>query len=168
MPKNIKIIVGAGLVVIVAMIVGRLIFRSDFSATSQKLASNLGQIKDPENKTILSRLKIPTAKDKKPLSSIDKLDLAWQEGKIKLEDYIVLQLRALYGGNKLPSEYQGGPDREKDQAYIFALISENWSSLSKETQDAILPYLLPATNPKSYFHPAISAFDLLSCVNFLV
>ena len=159
MSKNIKIAVGVVVLFIIIFALSKLFGGSSggISTSSTFDPTSIGKITDPQNKAIIARYL--AGKNKKPLSetSIDKLDQAWQDGTIKLEDYIKLQLKAVYGDNKMPAEYQGEANREKDQAYIFALINENWSTLSKETQTEILPYLLPATDPKSYFYPTSPA-----------
>ncbi len=158
MSKKIKIGLGIIILVIVVFMLSKMFSGSNSNSTGSLLSpSSIGDIKDPQNKAILSRYRIPTESDRKPETSIDKLDQAWQDGKIKLEDYVVLQFRALYGGNKLPTIYQGETDNEKDQAYIYALAVENFSSFSKETQEAILPFILPPSGPESYFYPINTA-----------
>jgi len=157
MSKNKKIGFGLVVLVIVIWLLSKIFGGS--AGTSSLSPASIGKITDPQNKAILARYQAGQNKKIKPETSVDKLDQAWADGKIKLEDYVLLQLRAVYGDNKMPSEYQGEANREKDQAYLFALINENWSSLSKKTQDEILPYLLPATNPKSYFYPKNQSAD---------
>lgn len=169
MSKNLKIGLGVVVLIIVIFVLSKILGGGGGPSSSTTGPASIGQITDPQNKTILERYLAD--KDKKPLpeTSVDKLDQAWQDGTIKLEDYVLLQLRAIYGDNKLPAIYQGETNREKDQAYLFALINENWSSLSKETQAKILPYLLPATDPKSYFYPKSSSATgqrQISLVNF--
>lgn len=151
MSKNLKIGLGVVVLVIIIIILAKMIGGATSSSEAGPLSA--GGVSDPDNKKILARYLAQKDKKPKPNSSVDKLDQAWQEGKIKLEDYIVLQLRAVYGDNKMPATYQGEANREKDQAYIFALINENWKTLSKPTQEAIQPFLLPADNPSSFFSP---------------
>ncbi|MFA5291027.1 MAG: hypothetical protein WC385_01805, partial [Candidatus Paceibacterota bacterium] len=148
MSKNKKIGLGIIVLLIVVWALSKLLGGGGGSSVSS--SASIGQIKDPQNKAIIARYL--AGKDKKalPATSVDKLDEARQAGTIKLEDYVLLQLRAVYGDNKMPVAYQGEANREKDQAYLFALINENWATFSKPTQDAILPFILPADNPASY------------------
>lgn len=148
MSKNKKIGLGIVGLVIVIFLLSK-IFGGSGSLSAGP--TSIGKIVDPQNKAIVARYLAEKGKKPKPETSVDKLDGAWQEGKIELKDYILLQLRAVYGDNKLPATYQGEKNREKDQAYLFALISENWTTFSKPTQEAILPFMLPADNPASYF-----------------
>jgi len=156
MSKNKKIALGVIVLVIVIFVLSKLLSSSGGPASSALGQASIDKIIDPENKAILSRYFADKNKKPKPETSVDKLDQAWQDGTIKLEDYIILQLRAVYGDNKMPSVYQGEANREKDQAYLFALITQNWASLSKPTQEAITPFLLPPDNPQSYFYPDTS------------
>lgn len=155
MSKNKKIGLGIVALLIVLWVLSKLLGGGGGSSATS--SASIGQIKDPQNKAIISRYLANKDKKSLPVTSVDKLDEAWQDGQLKVEDYIVLQLRAVYGDNKMPSAYQGEANREKDQAYLFALISENWSTFSKPTQEAILPFILPADNPTSYFSPNNSA-----------
>ncbi|MFA6254191.1 MAG: hypothetical protein WC640_03015 [Candidatus Paceibacterota bacterium] len=152
MSKNVKIGLGIVVLIIIIFALSKLLGGSAGSSSSTGPTS-IGQITDPQNKAILARYLAGKDKKSLPETSIDKLDQAWQEGTIKLEDYVILQLRAVYGDNKLPAAYQGEANREKDQAYLFALIAENWDSFSKPTQEVLKPFMLPPDNPESYFSP---------------
>lgn len=114
---------------------------------------NPSEISDLQIKKIVESIK---PKEPYQETSADKIINAETEGKISQEQSLIYQVIGLSDQTKLPQEFQGAKVTT-DDAYLFGLINEKWDSLSQETKDALLPFLLPPDDPKSYYNPAISA-----------
>jgi len=114
---------------------------------------NINDIKDPEIKKIVESYKPEVPYQE---TSADKIQTAQEQGKISEEQSIVYQIIALSDENKLPADLKGAAN-PTDDAYLFGLINERWDSFSQETKDALLPFLLPPDDPKSYYNPALTA-----------
>ncbi|MFA5022166.1 MAG: hypothetical protein WC508_03745 [Patescibacteria group bacterium] len=111
------------------------------------------KITDPQVKKIVEsyRPEVPYQE-----TSADKIQAAQTADKITEEQSIVYQVIGLADQTKLPAEFQGAPV-STDDAYLFGLINEKWNSFSQQTKDALLPFLLPPDDPKSYYSPALTA-----------
>lgn len=106
---------------------------------------------DPEMRAILDEGQ-PGAPYKE--TSVDKIDADFAANKISMEKYALLSIAAIYHPEDLPEQYSGEADIEFDHAFLYGLINQNWNSFSEDAKAALLPFVLPADNPKSYFNEA--------------
>lgn len=90
-------------------------------------------------------------------TSLDKIESAFAENKITLEQTVLLEIKAMFSPAALPQEYQGAADTAPDNAWLFAVIHENWGTFSSSTQDALLPFVIPPSDPRSYYYPDLKA-----------
>jgi hypothetical protein len=71
-----------------------------------------------------------------------------------VEKYAILSIAAIYHPDDLPEQYRGEADLETDHAFLYGLINQNWDGFSENAKAALLPFVLPADYPKSYFNEA--------------
>ena len=145
-PKKIIIIGGLILIALAAAV----FFTLRKNGESGKSPDDFS-VADPEIRAILE-----AGQPEEPYeeTSTEKIDAAFADGKISPEKYALLSMSAVYSPEKLPAEFSGAADTEPDHAFLYAVIYENWGNFSEETKAALLPYLLPPTDPKSYFYEA--------------
>lgn len=139
---------GVALLIIVGLL---LITKTGTKGTAIKT----DQISDPQIKQI-----VEAYKPEEPYqdTSIDKIQSAFDAGKITLEQNLLYQIAAISNPEKLPKEFKGAPD-STDNAYLFGLINEKWDTLAQTTRDALLPFLLPPDDPKSYYNPTLGTAE---------
>ncbi|MCK5085630.1 hypothetical protein KAK05_02880, partial [Candidatus Parcubacteria bacterium] len=83
--------------------------------------------------------------------SLDLIDLVLAEGEIDRETALVYKMYAIFGDEKLPSEYASEVMMlGANEAFIE--IREEFGSLSPETQVLLSPYLKRPNDPESYFN----------------
>jgi|GEM_PF-3386460 hypothetical protein len=78
-----------------------------------------------------------TVKPELPKTSLDKINDAYEQGKISKPDYIFYSMEALYEPNALPQGYAGVQITNYDTTDEIMLAIENWDSLSKEQKEKI-------------------------------
>ncbi|MFA5029904.1 MAG: hypothetical protein WC518_04215 [Patescibacteria group bacterium] len=113
---------------------------------------NVNEIKDQQVKEMVQAFK---PEEPYQETSADKIQAALSQGKITEEQSIIYQVIVLSDQTKLPQEFQGA-SVSGDDAYLFGLINEKWDSFSQSTKDALLPYLLPPDDPKSFYNPSLN------------
>ena len=123
------------------------------SASNESAQINPADIKDQQIKQIVESYKPEVPYQP---TSADKIQEAQAQGKITEEQSILYQVIAQADQTKLPTEFQGVAITV-DDAYLFGLINEKWDLFSQETKDALLPFLLPPDDPKSFYNPTLTS-----------
>ncbi|NTV91515.1 MAG: hypothetical protein HGA22_14345, partial [Clostridiales bacterium] len=86
-------------------------------------------------------------------SPIQKIRKEQESGKISAEEAAKLAIFAEYSPELLPEVFAGKEEAESAQ-YEIRYLLKNWDSISQQTKDAVLPYLLPLNDAKSIFNPS--------------
>ena len=84
-------------------------------------------------------------------NSLDLIDIALAEEKIDLETALVYKMYAVFGDEKLPSEYKSEVMMQNGNEQ-FIEAREAFDSLSFETQEALSPFLKRPDDPESYYN----------------
>lgn len=86
----------------------------------------------------------------------DRITQALEEEKITEAQSVILTFIAAFDTDNLPKEYQAPmPELLPDGILIEAewWLQENWASLNPKEQEALEPFYVLPTDPKSFFHP---------------
>ncbi|NSW84165.1 MAG: hypothetical protein HPY90_12995 [Syntrophothermus sp.] len=91
-------------------------------------------------------------------------------GKITEEQAVILGLKAVFAPEDLPKEYKVNSSVEVKPSINAELqwISDNLDKMDEATRDKLEPFILPPSDPKSFFHPGSIPRDLLSKLSFLL
>lgn len=103
---------------------------------------------------IVAILEATAARDL-PASVYEKIHLAFQAGEIDRQAEALLLLQAAYAPETLPEKYRGPKylnGKHSLQRELQWLIN-HYHQLDPGTQAVVLPFILPADDPGSYFHP---------------
>lgn len=86
----------------------------------------------------------------------DKIAQALEEEKITKAESVILTFTAAFDADNLPKEYEAPiPERLPDGILMEAewWLEENWASLTEKEKEALEPFHVPPTDPRSFFHP---------------
>ena len=85
-------------------------------------------------------------------------------GKITEEQAVVLGLKAVFAPEDLPDEYKVKSSVEVKPSINAELqwISDNLDAMDEATRDKLEPFILPPSDPKSFFYPGNKPQDQLS------
>ncbi len=90
--------------------------------------------------------------DYEPLedTTYTKLHKAFEAGEITGEEYSKLLILQQYQPEAIPQKFTGAKGFESiNHAYQY--IADNWDNLSEETRELVGPYVLPISDPGSYY-----------------
>lgn len=108
---------------------------------------------DEEVQTLIRRGQETVAVE---LTPFDKIAQALEESEITKTQSVMLTFVAAFDSDNLPKEYQTSipewlPDDILNEAESW--LQKNWNSLSAGEQEALEPFYVLPTDPKSFFHP---------------
>ncbi len=126
-----------------------------FSAEVKELLKN--EYVDDEIKRILEA----SASLKLPESTYDKIGRAFLGGEIDRETEALLMLQAVYSPEDLPDKYAGATYEDGDVSLMSEVqwLINHRNDLDPATEEIIRPFIVPATEPASFFHPAFNEDD---------
>lgn len=109
---------------------------------------------DDEIKKILEA----SAPLKLPESTYDKISRAFLEGEIDRKTEALLILQAVYSPENLPEKYAGATYEDGNVSIMSEVqwLINHSHELDPATEEMVRPFIVPATRPDSYFHPAFS------------
>ncbi len=86
-------------------------------------------------------------------SSFDRIDKAYQEGQITIDQTLGYKLVAMFDHTRLPEEYIAGALQPREGDMILIEIQERWDTLTTETQKIFEPLFLDPSEVGAFFHP---------------
>ncbi len=93
---------------------------------------------------------LPDDYKKSPKNSYDIINEVYSQGEITREEVAKLSVFAQYDPELLPEEYKTSQPVGTCQ-YEIKYLCNNWDSLSQSTKDAVIPYIVPMSDPRSIF-----------------
>ncbi len=91
-------------------------------------------------------------------TALGKIRRAMQEGSLDRETALKYLAFAIWNDPRLPAEFAGEPS--KSASWARAVLSEEYATVSSETQAVLLPFLLPPGHPDGYSAPSASTAGL--------
>ena len=88
-------------------------------------------------------------------SSIQLVEESYKNGKINIEDKLVLQIQAIFSSERLPAEYKGEKETIKCFTPLLLEIRRNWDILSEKTKKEFQSLFLRPTDP-TYYVPKVT------------
>jgi len=108
---------------------------------------------DEEVQTLIKRgLEVVTVEP----TPFDKIAQALEENKITKVQSVILTYIAAFDTENLPKDYQAPLPEEIPDIILMEAgwwLQKNWNSLSEKEQEALEPFYVLPTDPKSFFHP---------------
>ncbi|MBN2851320.1 MAG: hypothetical protein JXQ23_01135 [Clostridia bacterium] len=118
------------------------VFNSDFESMMTALNS------DEES---IELFNAPDDFEKIPDTTYDKLRDSFNSGQMTEEEFSKLLVLTEFQDSLVPEEYKGAEGYESIN-YAYQYLADHWDDLAKETRDLIEAYLVPISNPESYFY----------------
>lgn len=142
-----------------------LFFAVGIAGCGQKEPSKSSGKEQAVQKTVSQKVDRPDLPET-PQSRIQEDLLA---GKITEEQAVVLGLKAVFAPEDLPAEYKvkGSVEVKPSINAELQWISDNLDNMAPATRDKLEPFILPPTDPRSFFYPGNNAEDYVSKLSFL-